>query len=358
MKKLLSLFGTLTLSTTSIAISTQVVSCNATWSGEFQSIIDKDVEKITGKDYFDIKEEKDKQITPNKVDPCKPGSFYSDETNPEPENPEPENPELPACVEVKHRDVNVLELKPSELINNKKNEVELKKITDNSLELFKEASTYFDSIVPDFDPKDEDGNDYYYYVLDDKNAYGNSSKLMNYESQKNILDFYGDAIINPLFQKTAVQFAVLRKNLAFTQYFEDTFLKNPSEKYTKEYISEVEYMNNYLTDGWFVPMFKIIRQEKVISQGNSMTKMKFDKHVVSYFDVGSKSSEYLKKYEGYWFTPSSNNDDWIKGIILADGKSPEKDVIYGSKPHIAARINDYEVSRLYNYGFTELGGHR
>ncbi|WP_339029625.1 hypothetical protein [Spiroplasma endosymbiont of Cantharis nigra] len=275
MKKLISVIGALGLSTSSILLTTQVVSCNATWALEFKAILKKDAQSIAENKYFNITSKIDLS---NKV----------------------------------RRNLFSLDIN-SEI---KRNNALLKEITNESLQLFSIAKNYFDSMVV-IDEESDNNNDYYYYVLQDKEIYGNSSKIMNYESEKNFLDFFGDEIIKPEFQSNAARFAVLKNNLKFTQAYYEVITKDIYNNYqqtsqNKAYIESIQEMNKYVENGFFVPMLKFIVMEKVISSGNSLTKLKFDKSIIEYLNVGQKGEDSLKNYTGYWY--DSKNKD-TSGIL-------------------------------------------
>ncbi|AGR41898.1 hypothetical protein [Spiroplasma diminutum] len=250
MKKLLSVLGAISLTGSAILVSTQVVSCNATWSQEFRSILNKDAQTLTGKSYFN---EGLKNIGTDS------------EGN-----------------EVK---IKSIELIPNqEILDNPK---DLEKIANESLKLFADAKEYFDQF---FDGSDT--SEYYYYLLEDKGNNGDYSKVMNYESEKNFLDHFGDAIIKPEFQLNAARFMVLKNNYEFNKEYQNKLNTNDAE------YEEIQKMNTYIKAGYFVPMFKIIGLGKVISRGTSMTKVKFDKNLVEYINVGGKGQDYLNSYVG------------------------------------------------------------
>ncbi|AUM62440.1 hypothetical protein [Spiroplasma monobiae] len=356
MKKLLSFIGAMTLTTSTIAISTTVVSCNATWSMEFKSIIEKEVRNLFNDEYYNIsKNEITKDVSIFEFDEIaweyKPRKERCDE------NEDFFSSEL--SIEKVCQPVNTFSLRINEEIQ--KNETKLKILADSSFELFLEASSYFDSLVPEFDENKEDENEYYYYVLDDEVTYGKASKEISYDSEKDILDYFGDEIINPIFQKTATQFAVLRNNLEFLKAFL-LIIKSKTDVYSEEYIKNIQYMVDYLDEGWFIPMFKIIRKEKVVSQGTSMTKMKYDKDIVRYLDVGSNGTEILEPYEGLWMdSPPFGEEDLLNpkmtGFIRFNPTEDElKSQQHADLNSIAASINTYEVNRIYGYGDLILGG--
>ncbi|ALD66112.1 hypothetical protein [Spiroplasma cantharicola] len=271
MKKILSLMGTIGLSSSSILLTTQVVSCNATWSLEYKSILKKDAQSIAENEYFDITSKIDLS---NKIK----RNLFSLDIN-------------------------------SQI---KRNNALLREITDESLELFAIARAYFDSMVV-IDDEGNNNNDYYYYVLQDKEIYGNASKIMNYESEKSFLDFFGDEIIKPEFQSNAARFAVLKNNLKFTQAYYEVITSDYSKQTSqnKAYIESIHEMNKYIEDGFFVPLLKFIVMEKVISAGNSLTKLKFDKNIIEYLNVGQKGENTLDKYIGYWYDSKNKNTSGI-----------------------------------------------
>ncbi|AUB31309.1 hypothetical protein [Spiroplasma floricola] len=326
MKKILSLFSIMSLTASPIFLSSQVISCNGTWSLAFKDILRKDIESLTDLSYYNIARE---------------------------------------CVEVKDSEcsttengqiMSTLSLSINEAIVTN-NEGMLKKITDASLELFKEASAYFDKLVPKFDKNNEDGNAYYYYVIDDKGEYGSASTEISYDSEKNLLEYFGDEIIKPEFQVNTARFAVLKNNLEYTKAFYKNNLSILNE--TDEYMKNVDYMNKYIENGWFVPMFKIVNKGKAKSHGPTLTKIKFDQRLVDYISVGQLGQEDIRQYEGYWFKENNLINDPNSGIITfedTDKISSTKKLRTISAIEVSAKMNNEQVTRIYNYGFKDISG--
>ncbi|WP_339021321.1 hypothetical protein [Spiroplasma endosymbiont of Atherix ibis] len=227
-----------------------------------------------------------------------------------------------------------------------------------SLELFKEASNYFNKLVPKFNKDNENGNYYYYYyVIDDKGEYGSASTEINYDSEKNLLEYFGDEIIKPEFQVNTARFAVLKNNLEFNQAFYKKNLNNLDEK--DEYMKSINYMNKYIEDWWFVPMFKIVNKGKAKSKGTALTKIKFDQTLVKYINVGGLDENYIRKYEGYWFEENNQINSPNSGVITFDNTNKiisSKKIKTVSAREVSIKMKNEQIMRFYNYGFENISG--
>ncbi|WP_338985383.1 hypothetical protein [Spiroplasma endosymbiont of Diplazon laetatorius] len=322
MKRLLSFISSISLFGTTALTASQVVSCNATWTKEFKTILNNDVSKFTGKDYYNIK--KDVCINETQTD----------------------------CAEEDKVNKLIISEINTEITNDK--EV-LKEITDESLKIFEQASEYFDAIVPKYDPEDEDGNDWYHLVTDDVVAWGKSSTQLVYEQEKDFLDYLGDNVIKPEFEENVARFAVLRNNLKYTEAYYEYLAEPNAINKDEEYKNQVKKMNNYLSNGWFVPLFKIEHMGRVVSHGTSLTKIKFDQNILNYLRVAElNGDDVLEKYGNYWYSSKNNEGIEQGGFIVSDDEhnktnQNERKTIAASK--VAEEIILEKTARIFEYRF-------